>query len=96
MTMPALQSRQFPADFVWGAASSSFQIEGSLDADGRGPSIWDVLPRAKIHDGSDASIATDSYRRYADDVALLADAGMKAYRFSIAWSRIVPRPATPM
>lgn len=90
MTMPALQSRQFPADFVWGAASSSFQIEGSLDADGRGPSIWDVLPRAKIHDGSDASIATDSYRRYADDVALLADAGMKAYRFSIAWSRIVP------
>jgi beta-glucosidase len=88
--MPALQSRQFPADFIWGAASSAFQIEGSLDVDGRGQSIWDDFPRAKIHDGSDASIATDSYRRYADDVALLAEAGLKAYRFSIAWPRIVP------
>lgn len=90
MEMPALRSRQFPADFVWGAASSSFQVEGSLDADGRGPSVWDVFPREKIHDGSDASVATDSYRRYAEDVALLAEAGLKAYRFSIAWPRIVP------
>jgi beta-glucosidase len=98
MDMPALQSRQFPADFIWGAASSSFQVEGSLDADGRGQSIWDVFPRAKIHDGSDASVATDSYRRYADDVALLGDAGLKAYRFSIAWPRIVPDgvSATPL
>src|SRR5262245_46527037 len=96
MQMPALQSRRFPADFIWGAASSSFQVEGSLDADARGPSIWDVFPRAKIHDGSDASIATDSYRRYADDVALLGDAGLKAYRFSIAWPRIVPDGVSAM
>lgn len=98
MEMPASQSRQFPTDFVWGAASSSFQVEGSLDADGRGQSIWDVFPREKIHDGSDASTATDSYRRYAEDVALLADAGLKAYRFSIAWPRIVADgvSATPL
>jgi beta-glucosidase len=96
--MPALGSRQFPADFVWGAASAAFQTEGSLDADGRGPSVWDVFPRAKIHDGSDASVATDSYRRFGEDVALLADAGLNAYRFSISWSRIVPDgvSATPL
>lgn len=93
MHMPALRSRQFPADFVWGAASSSFQVEGSIEADGRGQSIWDVFPSAKIHDGSDASTATDSYRRYAEDVALVADAGLKAYRFSIAWPRIMPEGA---
>jgi beta-glucosidase len=90
MVMPGVRSRLFPPDFVWGAASSSFQVEGSLDADGRGQSIWDVFPREKIHDGSDGAVATDSYRRYAEDVALLADAGLKAYRFSIAWPRIVP------
>lgn len=88
--LPGLRDRQFPASFVWGAASSSFQVEGSLDADGRGRSIWDVFPREKIHDGSDASVATDSYRRYAEDVALIADAGLKAYRFSIAWPRVAP------
>jgi len=88
--MPSPRDRQFPANFIWGAASSAFQTEGSLDADGRGPSIWDVFPRDRIHDGTDASVAADSYRRYGDDVALLADAGLKAYRFSISWSRIVP------
>ena len=72
--MPSLRSRQFPAEFIWGAASSAFQIEGSLDADGRGQSIWDVFPREKIHDHTDASAATDSYRRYGDDVALIANA----------------------
>jgi beta-glucosidase len=96
MQMPALRSRQFPADFIWGAASSSFQVEGSLNADGRGPSIWDVFPRAKIHDGSDASTATDSYRRYAEDAVLIAEAGLKAYRFSIAWPRIVPDGVRPL
>ena len=88
--MPALRDRQFPADFVWGVATSSFQTEGALDADGRGPSIWDVFPRDRIHDGTDATTANDSYHRYAEDVALIADAGMNAYRFSIAWTRIVP------
>jgi beta-glucosidase len=96
--MPSLRSRQFPAEFIWGAASSAFQIEGSLDADGRGQSIWDGFPREKIHDHTDASAATDSYRRYGDDVALIADAGLKAYRFSIAWPRVMPDgvSATPL
>ncbi|MGE0743014.1 MAG: GH1 family beta-glucosidase [Hyphomonadaceae bacterium] len=93
MTLARPASRQFPSDFLWGAASSAFQVEGALDADGRGQSIWDVFPRAKIHDGSDASMAADSYRRYADDVALLAEAGLGAYRFSIGWPRIVPAGA---
>jgi beta-glucosidase len=85
-------SRKFPADFQWGAATSAFQIEGSLDADGRGPSIWDVFQKnpANIIDHSTADVACDSYRRYADDVALLADANMSAYRFSISWSRVLP------
>lgn len=88
--MVRLQSRQFPADFVWGVATSAFQIEGALDADGRGASIWDVFPRDRVADRSDASRTNDSYRRYEEDVALIADAGLRAYRFSIAWPRILP------
>ncbi len=88
--MAAPLSRRFPGDFVWGVASSAFQIEGSLGADGRGQSIWDVFPRDKIADGSDAATACDSYRRYEEDADLIAGAGLKAYRFSIAWPRIVP------
>jgi beta-glucosidase len=84
------QSRQFPGDFAWGVASAAYQTEGSLDADGRGRSVWDVFPRERIHDGSDASVATDSYRRYDEDVDLIVGAGLRAYRFSIAWPRIVP------
>jgi beta-glucosidase len=92
-TQPA--SRQFPPGFLWGAATSAFQIEGALDVDGRGPSIWDVFARnpKNIIDHSDASVAIDSYRRYADDVALLAGAGLQAYRFSISWSRVMPQGA---
>ena len=85
-------SRQFPKGFQWGVATSAFQIEGALDTDGRGPSIWDGFSRhrANIVDGSDASLATNSYRRYADDVALIEGAGLSAYRFSISWSRVLP------
>ncbi len=82
----------FPADFLWGAATSAYQIEGSLDADGRGRSVWEDfcdMPGA-IEGGGDASIAVDSYRRWEDDVRVLADLGMRAYRFSTAWSRVVP------
>lgn len=85
-------SRVFPRGFQWGVATSAFQIEGSPDADGRGQSIWDVYARdpSRIADHSNASVATDSYRRYADDVALIANAGLPAYRFSIAWPRVQP------
>jgi len=88
-------SREFPSGFLWGAATSAFQIEGALDVDGRGPSIWDVFQRDPAHivDHSDASVATDSYRRYQDDVALVAGAGLQAYRFSIAWPRVLPAGA---
>ena len=88
-------SRKFPTDFKWGAATSAFQIEGSLDVDGRGPSIWDVFQKNPKHiiDHSTADVACDSYRRYADDIALLAGANMSAYRFSISWSRVLPEGA---
>jgi beta-glucosidase len=87
----APQSRQFPKDFKWGVATSAFQIEGACDVDGRGPSIWDVFAGDPSHivDHSDASVATDSYRRYRDDIALIAGAGLNAYRFSISWSRVL-------
>lgn len=86
------KSRQFPKDFVWGVATAAFQTEGSQDADGRGPSVWDLFEKVPGHvkDGSDATVATDSYRRFQDDVDLIAGAGLNAYRFSISWSRILP------
>jgi beta-glucosidase len=82
----------FPADFLWGAATSAYQVEGSLDADGRGPSIWDafVTHPGAIEGGGDARIACDSYRRWEEDLDILSELGMKAYRFSLAWSRIMP------
>lgn len=94
--MPAPRERQFPQDFIWGVATSAFQTEGALEADGRGRSIWDVFPRERIHDGTDATVANDSYHRSAEDVALIAEAGMGAYRFSIAWPRIVPDGVSAM
>ncbi|MEM7378919.1 MAG: GH1 family beta-glucosidase [Pseudomonadota bacterium] len=82
----------FPPDFVWGAATSAFQIEGATDIDGRGESIWDrfcTVPGA-IADGSDGRVACDHYRRYREDVDLIASLGFNAYRFSIAWPRVIP------
>ena len=91
-TEATIKSRQFPADFVWGVATAAFQTEGSPTADGRGPSIWDTFEKqpGRIKDGSTADVATDSYRRYAEDVDLIAGAGLKAFRFSISWSRVLP------
>lgn len=86
------KSRQFPKDFVWGVATAAFQTEGSQDVDGRGPSVWDLFEKVPGHvkDKSDATVATDSYRRFQDDVDLIAGAGLSAYRFSISWSRVLP------
>ncbi|MET9962287.1 GH1 family beta-glucosidase [Streptomyces sp. NPDC006326] len=83
---------EFPADFLWGVSSSAFQIEGSPTADGRGPSSWDAFTRepGRIKDGSHADVATDHYRRYREDVALMAGLGVGAYRFSVSWSRVLP------
>ena len=78
--------------FVWGAATASYQIEGAVTEDGRGPSIWDhfcSLP-GRVYDGASGAIAVDHYHRYREDVELLAGLGVDAYRFSIAWPRIFP------
>ncbi|HSV28710.1 MAG TPA: GH1 family beta-glucosidase [Candidatus Omnitrophota bacterium] len=86
----------FPKDFLWGASTSSYQIEGALDVDGRGPCIWDTYAaEGHIEDGSNAAFACDHYHRYPEDVALMKDAGFKAYRFSIAWPRIQPTGTGP-
>ncbi|KAH9939868.1 beta-glucosidase 1A [Amylocystis lapponica] len=83
---------QLPSDFLWGYATASYQIEGSAAEGGRGRSIWDTFSKipGKIVDGSDGAIATDSYRRWREDVALLKSYGVRAYRFSLSWSRIIP------
>jgi beta-glucosidase len=82
----------FPDGFLFGAATSSHQVEGGLDVDGRGESVWDVFARTPgaIEGGGDASVACDSYRRWRDDVALIDELGLQAYRFSIGWSRVLP------
>ncbi len=82
----------FPDGFLWGAATSSYQVEGAVREDGRAPSIWDTLCRlpGAIHDGDSGDTADDHYHRYRDDVALMSSIGLQAYRFSVAWPRILP------
>ncbi len=82
----------FPKDFAWGAATASYQIEGGWLEGGKGFSIWDAFAHTpgKITDSSTADVTCDHFHRWRDDVALMADLGLNAYRFSIAWSRILP------
>src|SRR3981081_4021732 len=82
----------FPNDFLWGTATSAYQIEGAVDEDGRGRSIWDTFAHTpgKIADHSNADRASDHYHRYKEDVGLIKALGVKAYRFSIAWPRVFP------
>jgi beta-glucosidase len=83
---------RFPDGFLWGAATSAYQIEGSPLADGAGANIWHRFSRTqgRTANGESGDIACDHYRRYADDVALMADLGLQAYRFSLAWARLLP------
>lgn len=83
----------FPQNFIWGVATSAYQVEGATSEDGRGESIWDrfcTKPGA-ISDGSSGAVACDSYHRYAEDITIAQQLGVKAYRLSIAWPRIVPQ-----
>lgn len=81
----------FPKNFVWGAASSSYQIEGGWDADGKGPSVWDAFSHApgNVFQNQTGDVACDHYNRFRDDVGLMAQIGLRAYRFSISWPRVI-------
>jgi beta-glucosidase len=87
-----LEPASFPSDFRWGAATSAYQIEGAVDEDGRGETIWDRFCQVpgKVRNGESGAIACDHYHRYREDVALMQRLGLNAYRFSIAWSRVLP------
>lgn len=80
----------FQKDFLWGAATAAPQIEGGWDCDGRTPSIWDQPPEGKIKNGDTPQKACDHYHRMKEDVALMQEIGLKSYRFSISWSRVIP------
>lgn len=83
---------KFPKDFIWGGATSSYQIEGAAFHEGGGESIWDMMGRqpGKIHQGDTGELACDHYHRYKQDVTLMANIGLKAYRFSVSWPRVLP------
>ncbi|MCP4247010.1 MAG: beta-glucosidase [bacterium] len=83
----------FPSDFLWGAATAAYQIEGAARSGGRGPSIWDVFCRipGKVADGHNGDVACDHYHRFAEDVGLMQSLNLRAYRFSISWPRILPQ-----
>jgi beta-glucosidase len=85
-------ARRFPAGFLWGTATSAYQIEGSPLADGAGPSIWHRFAHTpgRTHNGDTGDVACDHYRRFQNDIALMRQLGLNAYRFSISWSRILP------
>lgn len=83
----------FKNDFLWGSASAAYQVEGGFDADGKGESVWDVYTKipGTTFKGTNGNVAVDHYNRYKEDVALMKEMGLKAYRFSISWPRIYPK-----
>jgi beta-glucosidase len=87
------QAHDFPPDFVWGTATASYQVEGASNEDGRGESVWDrfCATPGKVRNGDTGAIACDFYHRYRDDIVLMRELGIDAFRFSIAWPRILPK-----
>jgi beta-glucosidase len=92
MSMNPARDLRFPPDFVWGAATAAYQIEGAVAEDGRAPSIWDTFCSVpgNVHNGDTGEVACDFYHRHREDVALMRELGLTAFRFSIAWPRVVP------
>lgn len=92
------ESALFPTHFLWGAATSAYQVEGSPLADGAGPSIWHEFAHTpgRVRNGDTGDIACDHYHRYRDDVALMRQLGLNAYRFSVSWSRVLPEGCGPV
>ncbi|MFE2349314.1 GH1 family beta-glucosidase [Kitasatospora cineracea] len=94
---PADDFLRFPPDFLWGTATSAYQIEGAVAEDGRTPSIWDTFSHTpgKVNRGDTGDLAVDHYHRWREDVALMKDLGLSAYRFSVAWPRVQPTGRGP-
>jgi beta-glucosidase len=91
MTDPKKLAERFPGDFVFGVATASYQIEGATKADGRKPSIWDAFSNmpGRVHGRHNGDVACDHYHRWEEDLDLIKDMGVSAYRFSIAWPRVI-------
>ncbi|WP_435372335.1 GH1 family beta-glucosidase [Streptomyces ficellus] len=96
-SLPLTATRRFPPGFLWGAATAAYQIEGAAAEDGRTPSIWDTFARTpgKVFEGHTGDVAVDHYHRFRDDVRLMADLGLTAYRFSVSWPRVQPTGRGP-
>ena len=88
----------FPENFVWGAAAASYQIEGGAYDDGKGLSVWDMMCRqqGRVYAGHTGDVAIDHYHRYKQDVALMKQMGLMAYRLSISWPRVLPEGVGPV
>src|SRR3982751_6887137 len=82
----------FPDGFLWGVATSAYQVEGAANEDGRGPSIWDIFSHVpgNVRNGDTGDVACDQYHHLEEDLDLMAGLGIQAYRFSVAWPRIQP------
>ncbi|MCR4885197.1 MAG: beta-glucosidase [Clostridiales bacterium] len=80
----------FPKEFLWGAASAAYQVEGAYDEDGKGMGIWDALSDGHVAHGENGNVACDHYHRFREDIALMKKIGLKAYRFSVNWPRVMP------
>ncbi|PAN19955.1 hypothetical protein PAHAL_3G310400 [Panicum hallii] len=89
--------QDFPPDFIFGAGTSAYQYEGATDEDGRSPSIWDTFTHeGRMPDTSTGDLGSDGYHKYKEDVKLMSDTGLEAYRFSISWSMLIPRGRGPI
>ena len=85
-----MKKDRFPQEFLWGASSSAFQIEGGWDEDGKGKTVADYNSFKKSDRQADSKVASDFYHHWKEDIALMKELGLTMYRFSVAWSRIIP------